>query len=276
MYHDYRDEPGLGMLRRLLFSLSAHYMRLWDLAAAQRVDHYIAISNYVAGRIRKYYQRDSAVIYPPLNVGGYISDRTDDYYLVVSRLVSYKRVDLAIEACNRLRRRLRVVGEGEQYKNLKRKAGKTIEFLGFVPEEQVRKEFAHCRALLFPGEEDLGATPVEAQSFGRPVIAYGRGGATETVLGCSEGEGRGPETSTGIFFSQQSAESLADAIVRFEAIEKRFSPEFIRSSVLRFDVPRFKKQMYDFLENCLAGTAGDRNGGQLNPRSNSRYAGVGD
>lgn len=251
MYHQYRDEPGLGMFQRFVFSVGAHYFRMWDLAAAQRVDHYVAISSYVAGRIRKYYQRDSTVIYPPLNVGGYISETTEDYYLVVSRLVGYKRVDLAIEACNRLGRRLRVVGEGEQYSYLKRKAGRTVEFLGFLPSEQLRNEFAHCRALLFPGEEDLGATPVEAHSFGRPVIAYGRGGALETVVGYHGDEGQGPEISTGMFFSEQTADSLADTIVRFEAVEKKFSPKFIRSSVLRFDFPRFKNQMYDFIEQCL-------------------------
>jgi len=247
MYPLYRKEPGLGRLSRLIFSLSAHYMRLWDYSAAQRVDHYVAISNYVASRIKKFYQREATVIHPPLNVGGYISDRIDDYYLVVSRLVDYKRIDLAIEACNRLGRKLRIVGDGEQYKNLKKIAGPTIEFLGFISNEEVREQFAHCRAFLFPGEEDLGATPVEAMSFGRPVIALGKGGVLDTVNGMRPGEPFQPD-HTGVFFEKQNVESLMEAMLAFEAIESQFSSESLRESALYFDEPRFRKQLYEYVE----------------------------
>jgi glycosyltransferase involved in cell wall biosynthesis len=247
MYHQYRRQPGLGTLGRLVFSLSAHYVRLWDIAASRRVDYYVAVSSHVAARIYKLYQRDATVIHPPLKVDGYISDKTEDYYLVVSRLVDYKRVDLAIEACNRLGRQLRIVGDGEQYKYLKRLAGPTIRFVGFVPEEQVRAEFAHCRALLFPGEEDLGATPVEAQSFGRPVIAYGRGGVLDTVNGLRPGE-KVQRSHSGVFFSEQSPASLIEAILAFEAVEEQFSRDAMRKGALRFGELRFREQFYRYVE----------------------------
>jgi glycosyltransferase involved in cell wall biosynthesis len=247
MYHDYRAETGLGRLRRLVFSLSSHYVRLWDLASAQRADYYVAISNHVAARIEKFYRREATVIYPPLRVDGYISQETEDYYLVVSRLVDYKRVDLAIEACNKLKRNLRIVGDGEQYQNLRRIAGPTIKFLGFVADKQLQLQFAHCRALIFPGEEDLGATPVEAQSYGRPVIGYAKGGVLETVHGVRPGESV-ERFHGGIFFDRPNPESLMDAILAFEDIEGGFCREAIRDGVLWFGEPRFRQEMYTYIE----------------------------
>jgi glycosyltransferase involved in cell wall biosynthesis len=248
MYHQYRAGERIGMVSRLVFSLTAHYMRLWDLAAAARVDHFVANSRNVAARILKHYRRQATVINPPVAVSaGYISSAAEDYYLVVSQLVDYKRADLAIEACNRLRRPLRVIGEGEEHRRLRRLAGPTVEFLGHLPDQEVRENYARCRALLFPGEEDFGIVPVEAQSFGRPVIAFGRGGALETVVGGFPSSSFVPESSTGIFFAEQSAESLAEAIRFFEANENRFSPALIRHHAERFDVPRFKAEMYAFI-----------------------------
>jgi len=247
MYHQYRTETGLGRLRRVIFSLSSHYIRLWDLASAQRVDYYIAISNHVAARIQKFYRREATVIYPPLRVNGHISQETDDYYLVVSRLVDYKRVDLAIDACNRLQRNLRIVGDGEQYKNLKKIAGPTIKFLGFVGDEQLQSEFARCRALIFPGEEDLGATPVEAQSFGRPVIAYARGGVLETVNGIRPGE-RVERFHGGVFFDRPDSQSLMQAILAFEEAEGEFCRQAIRDGVLWFGEARFRQEIYAYIE----------------------------
>jgi glycosyltransferase involved in cell wall biosynthesis len=251
LYPEYRRH--LGTIVRPVFSLTAHYMRMWDLAAASRVDYFGAISQTVAARIQKHYRRDASVIYPPVNVSaGYLSPEKDDYYLVIGRLVDYKRVDLAISACNQLKRRLRVIGKGDQSEKLRRLAGPNIEFLGHADDQTVRENYAHCRALLFPGEEDFGIVPVEAQSFGRPVIAFGRGGALETIIGFGTNNERSPATSTGLFFWEQSADSLADAILRFESIEKEFSPAFIRSNAQRFDVPRFKAEMYDFIDTSLA------------------------
>jgi glycosyltransferase involved in cell wall biosynthesis len=249
MYHPYRKEM-VGPVRAI-FSLTAHYMRLWDLATASRVDHFVANSEYVASRIRKHYRRDASVIYPPVSVAaGYLSDRIEDYYLVVSRLIDYKRVDLAIEACKRLGRRLRVVGDGDQYKRLRKLAGPATEFVGYLSNRDLHQAYAGCRALLFPGEEDFGMIPVEAQSFGRPVIAYGRGGALETVIDVTRDESLGPEASSGIFFGEQRPESLLDAILLFESMESRFNPSLIRSNAQRFDVSQFKTRMGEFIGQC--------------------------
>lgn len=237
MYHPYRS--SMNPITRAIFSLTAHYVRLWDLSTAARVDHFVANSRYVASRIRKYYRRESRVINPPVNVSaGHIASNVGDHYLVVSRLVPYKRVDLAIEACNRLQRPLRIVGSGPEYKALRKMSGPTIKFLGRLDEQSLRENYAQCRALLFPGEEDFGIVPVETQSYGRPVIAYGQGGALETILGefahdCDAAH------CTGVFFQQPDAESLREAILRFERVESQFRPEFIRRSVERFSVERF-------------------------------------
>ncbi len=248
MYHQYRAKPGMGGAARLVFSLSAHYLRLWDYAAAARVDYFVANSRNVAGRIGKHYRRKATVINPPVNVcAGHISPEVDDYYLTVGQLVDYKRVDLAIEACNRLRRPLRIIGEGEEFERLRTLAGPTVKFLGHLPDRELRENYARCRALLFPGEEDFGIVPVEAQSFGRPVIAFGRGGALETVVGGSPTDPGSPEASTGVFFAEQSADSLAGAIRWFDSNESRFSPAFIQRHAERFGVSRFKTEMRAFV-----------------------------
>lgn len=249
LYPSYRR--AMGPVAGKVFALTANYLRMWDLASAARVDYFVANSYNIASRIRKHYRREAHVVYPPVDVSaGYISEDTDDYYLVVSRLIGYKRIDLAIEACNRLKRPLRIIGDGDQYKRLRRLAGPSIQFLGHVNDDRaVQENYARCRALLFPGEEDFGIVPVEAQSFGRPVIAYGRGGALETVKGC--GHTFTPEMSTGVFFFEQTTGSVEDAILRFESIEGRFSASFIRSSVERFSVARFKSEMHQFINENL-------------------------
>jgi glycosyltransferase involved in cell wall biosynthesis len=253
MYHQYRGGRGLGPLSRLIFDLSAHYVRLWDVAAASRVDHFVANSENVARRIRKHYRRDARVIYPPVDVAaGYLADSTGDYYLVASPLVDYKRVDLAILAANRLKRPLRVIGDGEEAKRLRRLAGATVSFLGYVTDDVLRENYAHARALLYPGDEDFGMVPVEAQSFGRPVIAYARGGALESVNGLLPGDPFDCETATGVFFTEQSVESLVEAMERFESVERRFSPTRIQAHAQDFGVSRFKAEMRAFIEAALA------------------------
>jgi glycosyltransferase involved in cell wall biosynthesis len=161
--------------------------------------------------------------------------------------VDYKRIDLAILACNRLGRRLHIVGQGEQYKRLRRLAGPSIRFCGALSDADLHEQYAHCRALLFPGEEDFGIVPVEALSFGRPVIAYGRGGVTETVKAFRAGSGTPPENSTGIFFHEQSVESLVEAIHTFEKIEHHFRPFLIREESLRFGAEYFRQRFGLFL-----------------------------
>jgi len=248
-YHDYKNGSTLGPLSRPLFTLASHYLRLWDAASANRVDYFAANSRNVAARIRKHYRRESTVIYPPVNVSaGYLAESTEDYYLVVGQLVDYKRVDLAIDACNRLGLKLRIVGDGEQYSHLKKFAGRSVEFCGALSDKQLRELYAHCRALLFPGEEDFGMVPVEAQSFGRPVIAFERGGAKETVLGVHPGSNDLPENSTGVFFQQQSVDSLVEAILAFEQVEDRFRPFFIKHQADRFAPENFQHNFGCFLE----------------------------
>jgi glycosyltransferase involved in cell wall biosynthesis len=249
MYPQYRRHMNLFV--GVIFSLTAHYMRLWDYASAGRVDYFVANSRFVASRIRKYYGRESKVIYPPVETtAGNTLTAPGDYYLAVGRFVDYKRFDLAIQACTDLNRRLRVIGGGPQYKALRRMAGPTVEFLGNVSDLQLRENLAGCRALLFPGEEDFGIVPVEAQSFGRPVIAYASGGVLETVRGRLPG--RDPvDHPTGVFFSEQSLSSLKEAILYFESKKHDFCPQAIREHSLQFDSAIFKDQMVEFVRFAL-------------------------
>ncbi|HEY6126857.1 MAG TPA: glycosyltransferase [Candidatus Acidoferrum sp.] len=248
MYQDYLATAPFGQLGKAFYALSCHYMRGWDHAASARVDHFIASSQNSARRIRKYYGRSARVIYPPVDTSRFsIGDSPEDFYLVVSPLVQYKRIDLAILACNLLGARLIVIGDGEQSAALRRLAGPTISFLGSQSDELVRSHYRRCRALLFPGEEDIGLTPLEAQASGKPVIAYARGGALETVLGVFPGELVSSRTHTGMFFEEQSTESLANAIRAFEAVEHRFSPHFIRAHAQQFDETHFKRNFAEFV-----------------------------
>jgi glycosyltransferase involved in cell wall biosynthesis len=249
MYPQYRR--GMNPLVGAVFSLVAHYLRLWDFASAARVDYFAANSNFIASRIRKYYRRESKVIYPPVETTAGNTDTVPgDYYLAVGRLVDYKRFDLAISACTELGRRLKVIGDGPQYKHLRKLAGPTVEFLGKVNDSELRLNLASCRALLFPGEEDFGIVPVEAQSFGRPVIAYASGGALETVRGVLPGQSS-IENQTGVFFTEQSTSKVVEAIHNFESKEHEFSPQAIREHSLQFDSAIFKSRMADFIRFSL-------------------------
>ena len=248
MYHQYRSSAPGGALGRAFYSIVANYVRQWDYVASARVDYYVASSHNAASRIAKYYCREAEVIHPPVNISSFaIGTNAEDFYLVVSPLVAYKRVDLAISACNAMKRRLIVIGQGEAMRALQQTAGPTITFLGYQPDDVVREHYRRCRAFIFPSEEDIGLTPIEAQACGRPVIAFGCGGALETVIGGLPTSSFAPESSTGVFFAEQSAESLADAIRFFESIETHFSPAFIRRNAERFDVSHFKSQMGAFI-----------------------------
>ena len=254
MYHQYLATAPLGAAGRFLYRLSCHSVRNWDYLASARVDHFIASSQNAARRIRKYYGRDSQVIYPPVDLDRFrvSNDAAADFYLVVSPLVSYKRVDLAIQACNELRRNLIIIGHGECQASLRKLAGPTIKFLGFQPDHVVEEHYRSCRALLFPGEEDIGLTPVEAQASGRPVIAYARGGALETVLGVYPSAVTSPHRHTGIFFDEQSTGSLCEAILAFESVQSDFSPSFIRRHAQKFDEGHFRSSFAGFIDSRLA------------------------
>ncbi len=215
-------------------------LRRWDRATASRVTHFVAISETVRGRIAECYGRDSAVIYPPVETDFYTPANVarENYYLVVSAFAPYKRIDLAVESCARLGRKLVVIGTGQDAGRLKALGGPNVAFLGWQSDEAIRDHLRRCRALLFPGEEDFGIVPVEAQACGTPVIAFGRGGAAETVVPTG---GRGEPT--GLLFLDQSVDALADAIERFERLAGDFRPGAARKQALRFHPRRFDDEV---------------------------------
>jgi len=250
MYQEYYQ--GARWFKRHLIPPLMNYLRQWDQVSASRVDYFVANSKNVAHRIRKFYRREARVIYPPVDTASFsTNNRPENFYLVVSQLVAYKRIDLAVAACSRPNRRLVVIGSGAALPKLQRMAGPSVTFLGSQPDDVVRDHYRRCRAFLFPGEEDLGLTPIEAQACGRPVIAYGRGGALETVTGYSQNNSSEPEACTGLFFPSQSVESVIEAIRMFESIEGHFDPHFIRAQAERFDVSRFKAEMQAFITEKL-------------------------
>jgi glycosyltransferase involved in cell wall biosynthesis len=241
-----------GLKARLLARLLAG-LRRWDRRTAARVSHFLAISRTVQARIRECYGRDSTVVYPPVDTDFYCPaplPRTGPY-LAVSAFAPYKRLDLAIAACNRLRRELVVIGSGQDEARLQALAGPTVHFLGWQPDAVIRDHLRRCRALLFPGEEDFGIVPVEAQACGAPVIAFGRGGATETVT--PPGGGAQP---TGLFFGEQSAESLTAALADFEDRTGDFDPAAARRQAQRFNRRRFAEELFAYLDAVLQPAAG--------------------
>jgi glycosyltransferase involved in cell wall biosynthesis len=240
MFHDYKDERGRtgGILAAILM----HYLRLWDVCAAHRVDYFVANSRNVRNRIKKYYGRDARVIYPPCDTHRFrVVPDVDNYYLLVGRLVSYKRADVAVRAFSRNGRRLLVAGSGPELRRLTSMAAKNVEFLGHLNDDELVSLYSRCRAVIFPGEEDFGIVPVEAQASGRPVIAFGNGGVRETVI---EGE-------TGLFFMEQTPEALEAAIRDFERREDSFDSAKIRRHAEYFGKARFKKEFAEFVEESF-------------------------
>jgi glycosyltransferase involved in cell wall biosynthesis len=221
-------------------------LREWDRSTAERVTQFIANGKTVQQRIREVYQRESVVIHPPVDTVFYVpdsSDRRDDYYLVVSALVPNKRIDLAVQACKRLGRHLVIVGCGPEERRLGTGAGRLTQFLGWRDDIEIREHYRHCRALLFPGEEDFGMVPIEANACGAPVIAYGCGGATETIVPPEQ-----TERPTGLWFSEPSVESLIDAIKRFEAMQEAITARNCRHLAEQFSTERFKNEMTALLK----------------------------
>ena len=249
MYDDYFGR-GAGAVTRLVMPPVAAALRRWDRRASGRVHHFAAISRHVAERIRRFYGRPAEVIHPPVDVQRYelADDAEGEFYLVVGALAPYKRVDLAVEAARRLGRRLIVVGTGPEEARLRTRAGSSVEFLGWRSDAEVAGLYRRCRALLFPGLEDFGIVPLEAMAAGRPVIAYGAGGALETVVGLDESE----EPPTGIFFREQTVDALAAAMQRLEAQAQRFVPKALRARSEAFDRPRFKERVAAWVQARLA------------------------
>ena len=239
---------GVGRIKGAVIPLVLHYLRMWDVTATSRVSHFIAISEYVRKRIRTFYNRDAAVIYPPVDCDRFRpSGSVGDYYLLVSAFAPYKKLDQAILAFNKLGRRLLVVGSGQEEKRLKSISGGNIEFLGWVPEEELAGLYAGCRALIFPGVEDFGLVPVEVQAAGRPVIAYGKGGALESVIPFKDRNAPG----TGLFFKQQTPLAIIEAVEAFERVEEHFSPGTIRENALRFDVKKFVEEFKKYIDGIV-------------------------
>lgn len=227
-----------GFLARQAFPGIAHRLRTWDVTSAARVDQFVANSNFVKQRIQKFYRRDSAVIHPPVAVSEFAKARVEtpnDYYLAAGELVGYKRFDLVVDAFTRLNLPLVVIGDGEQIKDLKRRAGTSVKFLGRVDFQDLKRRFGECKALVFPGEEDFGIVPVEVMAAGRPVIAYGRGGALDTVV----------DGKTGILFGDQTVDALCDAITKFESMS--FDPDAIFDHATGFSGDVFKQNVASLL-----------------------------
>lgn len=233
----YIAREGLGRAVELALRPLVALLKRWDYNAAQRVHHFIAISTEIQQRIKTYYNRDSVVIYPPVDTARFQPvSQNEDYFLVISRLIPYKRIDLAVQAANRLGVKLKIGGRGRDFDRLKAMAGETVEFLGYVPDEQLPGMMSRCKAFLFPGLEDFGITPVQAQAAGRPVIAFGGGGALDTVI---PGE-------TGELFHEMTVDSLAAVMQRFDA--QRYQPDRLRQHAQRFDTQVFKREISAFVE----------------------------
>ena len=244
LYDEYFGPGRAGILTRAAMSVIAPRLRTWDIRSSDRVHHFVANSRNVAGRIHQYYRRPADVIYPPVSTDQFAASENDDgYYLVVSALVPYKRVDLAIHAAKELGERLLIVGTGPETQKLKALAGRNVEFLGWKADAELSRLYAGCRALIFPGIEDFGIVPLEAMASGKPVVAFGAGGALETVVENSE-------SPTGIFFKEQSVEALTAALQKLSHV--RFDPLKIRSHAMRFDRTVFKENIRRFIEEKSA------------------------
>ena len=239
LYPAYRNEWVRSRLKRAIMTPLANYLRLWDYASAARVDEFVANSANVQRRIWKTYRRESMVVHPPVAVETFYWKPPEDYYLIVSELVAYKRLDTAVRVFSKSGRRLRVVGDGPEFRSLKRMASANIEFCGRVGDEQLRELYARCRAFLMPGEEDFGITPVEALASGKPVIALGRGGALETV----------PvnEPLGGLLYGDPADDALRDAIEQWDRCEHQLAPQALQAYAAKFSGAEFSARMKPIL-----------------------------
>ena len=240
MYQDYSSQAG--RLTRMTIPWLVHRLRKWDVISSHWVDHFITNSHHSGNRILKYYRRESDVIYPPVDIDFFRpTDEMSDYYLMVGRLVDYKRFDLAVETFNRMQKPLIIIGQGPMAGKLAKMAGPTVRLLGWQDAESLRRHYARCRALIFPGEEDFGIVPLEAMASGRPVIAYAKGGALESVV----------DGMTGVFFREQTVDSLAEAIVQYERQIESFSPEVCVARARQFRTEKFKSEFSSMVNRLL-------------------------
>jgi len=246
-FQDYMARETFHAPAKLALSLMVNQLKKWEVKASRRPDYYIANSHIVAGRLKAAFGIEAAVIEPPIETSRFwISRTTEDYYLILSRLVPYKRIDLAVEACTRTGRRLMVIGDGPDRERLMAMAGPTVRFLGRLPDSEVNLHASRCRALIFPGEEDFGMAPLEVNAAGRPAVAYEAGGATETVK----------ETINGILFPEQTADALIKALEKCESVA--WDPHTIRRIAMRYDIRRFQGRLLEFLYNVSPAMREDR------------------
>lgn len=243
LYHEYFGGDRLRGLSRYIIPSCMNYLRMWDITASKRVDYFVAISQHVKKRIEKHYRRSADVIYPPVDIEFYTPGtdlKSGEFFLIVSAFAPYKKIEIAIEAFARLNLPLKVIGQGQDAKRLKALASPNIEFLGALSDEEVRDHYRRCRALIFPGEEDFGIVPLEAQACGSPVIAYAKGGALETTI----------QQETAIWFHEQTPEAIIAAVQEFE--KQSFAVTAIRNHACRFAKKRFKQEMQIYIEQKMA------------------------
>ncbi len=250
LYFGHLEDAGLSNgLKNMAARYFLHKIRLWDFVSANRPDHYIAISKYIAKRAKKTYGREADVIYPPVDTGLFnICEKQEDYYVTSSRLVPYKKVDLIVEALSETKHKLIVIGNGPEMEKIKAKAGKNIELLGYQSQEEMIKIIQSAKAYIFAADEDFGIAPIEAQAAGVPVIAFGKGAALETIVGGFDTGDTISKNDTGIFFERQSVESLLCAIELFERNIDIFDKQTIRQNALRFGRDRFEREIQEYVD----------------------------
>lgn len=243
--HQYLREAGLNKgLKGKLARWFLHKIRIWDYRTANGVDHFIANSQFIARRIKKVYGRDADVIYPPVDVERFtLQENKEDFYFTASRMVPYKRIDLIVEAFSQMPdKKLVVIGDGSEMAKIKSRAGSNIEILGYQPDDVMQDYMRRTRAFVFAAEEDFGITPVEAQASGTPVIAFGKGGVLETIRPYGE------RNATGVFFSEQTAESLINAVRHFDTIKDSILPKDCRENALKFSAQRFHDELDEYIK----------------------------
>lgn len=253
LQHQYLEEAGMNRgLKGWIVKYLLHRLRLWDVRTANQVDHFIANSHFIRRRIAKVYRREARVIYPPVDVGGFtLQKEKEDYYCTASRLVPYKKISLIIQAFNRMPdKKLYVIGDGPDLKDLKKIARPNVEVLGFQPREVMIRYMQHARAFVYAAKEDFGIVPLEAQACGTPVIAFGKGGLVETVVPLKPHKQPGKQKATGILYDHQKEDDLIGAVENFEQNRGVFDPEVIRKHAEFFGPERFRREIKTFIEQA--------------------------
>ena len=250
LYHQYLKESKLDSgVKGLIAKYFLFKLRAWDFSTANRPDHYIAISHFVAKRIKKVYNKKALVIYPPVDTDSFtLTTETSDYYITCSRMVPYKKIDLIVEAFSKTNKKLIVIGDGPDFKKIKKLASSNVELKGYVEKDEMLDIIKRAKAFIFAAEEDFGIAPIEAQACGVPVIAYGKGGALETIIGVSSDENFDDKSVTGVFFKEQTSSSLLEAVNYFEKNEASFDRKIIRKNAERFSKDRFEKEFKETIE----------------------------